>query len=280
MLLVPVSLVAAGCTSDSDDASTTTTEPAAAVGQLTVTASEYAFDLPPTAPVGATRLTLSNTGEEPHHAQVFKLNADATMDDVGAQLATGDPAALLEVGTFAGGTGTVNPGATSAADAVPVLEAGTYAFMCFVEDAEGVPHVAQGMLAPMEVTADPDATTSVETDGDIGLIDFGFRTTADVEGGTYEIVNEGEQPHELNIIRLADGATQDDVLAFFEGEPEGPPNFEPVGGMQALLPGPGGRQALAMDLEAGSYVFICFIPDFSDGVPHFVKGMIQTVEVS
>lgn len=33
------------------------------------------------------------------------------------------------------------------------------------------------------------------------------------------------------------------------------------------------------DIEAGEYVFVCFLPDANDGAPHFTKGMIQAVRV-
>jgi hypothetical protein len=47
------------------------------------------------------QLSLVNDGMEPHQVQLRKLNEGVTMDDVGAALATGNPGALLEIGSFA-----------------------------------------------------------------------------------------------------------------------------------------------------------------------------------
>lgn len=293
-LLAVLVLIATACGDDDDDPAavdeettstteegSTTTEGSTETAEMSVSASEYAFEVPETVPAGATRMALENTGNEPHHAQLFQLNADATMEDLQTQLATGDPFALLQVGTFTGGTGVVDPGGQSRAEAVPVLEESTYALMCFIEDPEGVPHVVKGMLQPFEVTADDAAATSVETEGEIGLVDFGFELPEEISGdGSYEVVNNGEQPHEANIVQLREEATADDVAAFFEGEPQGPPPFRSIGGMQALVPSPTGSQALRLDLDPGRYVLLCLIPDAADGVPHFQKGMIEEVEIS
>ena len=90
---------------------------------------------------------------ESHDAQLFSLYDDASVDDLAAALATGNPAAALQVGTFGGGPGLVSPGEESRADAIVDLTVGTYALLCFVEDANGEPHLANGMLHPFEVTS-------------------------------------------------------------------------------------------------------------------------------
>lgn len=244
----------------------------------------YAFELPASVESGATRLALTNTGGELHHAQLFRLNDDATMEDLGAQLATGDPTALLEVGVFDGGTGGVAPGGTSTADGVADLTEGSYAFMCFVENAEGVPHVAGGMLAPFQVTAAEEPVAMPEADAEVGLLDYAFDLPEELAGdAVLAVSNDSEsEPHELNILQLAPDATVDDVLGMFEAEapPDGPPPFTSVGGLNAILPG--ADSGLALDLEPGEYVFVCLIPSFAPenaGTPHAALGMVQQVTI-
>lgn len=238
---------------------------------------EYRFEIPDTVPEGPTRVELVNEGEEPHHAQVFRLDDDATMADLEAALATGEPAAALDVGTFAGGTALVSPGEQSSADAVLDLEPGDHALLCFVPDADGVPHLAHGMVHPFEVTATGEAPEPPATDGTVGLEDYRFDTPSTIAGDdTLAIQNRSDaEPHELVLARLDAGAGPQQVVdAIDRGEPVPATG---VGGMQALLPG--ATQRLQLDLRPGRYVLYCAIPA-PDGVPHVAKGMIQEVGIT
>jgi uncharacterized cupredoxin-like copper-binding protein len=223
---------------------------------------------------GPAQLNLVNEGMEPHHVQLLKLNEGVTMDDVGAALATGNPGALLEIGAFAGGTGLVDPGSESTADALVDLEEGTYVMLCFIEGPDGLPHVAKGMVEAFEVRpADGDAGELPEPDVTVNMIDFGFDANELPSSGVVELVNASEtQAHEMTLLRMAEGKTGQDVASFFEGEAPGPPPFSGVGGMQALMPG--ASQLLVLEeAEPGDYLMICLIPDPADGVPHAAKGM-------
>ena len=48
--------------------------------ELTIVASEYAFEVPEEIPAGTVSIRLENTGQEPHHAQLVRLNDGVTMD--------------------------------------------------------------------------------------------------------------------------------------------------------------------------------------------------------
>ena len=64
----------------------------------------------------------------------------------------------------------------------------------------------------------------------------------------------------------------DDVGAFF-ANPQGPPLFETMGGMQGLNKGAEGY--LHLDLTPGDYVMICHIPGPASGKPHAELGMVM-----
>lgn len=295
-----VALLAAGCGDDDDGddggaAESTTTVAPDDVGdelpEITVVAAEteadgaktYTFELPSDLTAGAASLNLSNAGSETHHAQVYRLGDDSTMDAVGAALMTENIPELLALGQFAGGTGVTDPGGDSPADAIVELEEGSYAMMCFLPDASGVPHLANGMVVPFEVgPAADDAAEAPEADLVVDAVDFGFSTNELPATGTIELANTSSvQIHELQLFKLADGATKEDVAAFFDDPASagGPPPFTSAGGMQALMPGASGR--VRMDLEPGAYAIVCLIPDPTDqGIPHYQKGMIADVTVS
>jgi len=230
---------------------------------------------------GPAQLNLVNEGMEPHHVQLLKLNEGVTMDDVGAALATGNPGALLQIGSFAGGTGVVDPGSESSADALVDLEEGTYVMLCFIAGPDGVPHLAKGMVEAFEVgPAEGETGELPEPDVTVNMVDFGYDADELPAAGVVEVVNASEaQAHEMTLLHLAEGKTGQDVAAYFEGGAQGPPPFSAIGGIQALMPG--SSQLLAIeDADPGEYLMICEIPDPADGVPHSRKGMAMPATVS
>lgn len=247
-------------------------------GQVAVTAVDFGFDLPDRLPAGPTRLSLSNDGAEPHHAQLARLADGVDEDTFRAALETTDDARIAEVAVFAGGTGVVVPGGTSEADGIVDLEEGTYALLCFIPGAaDGVPHYANGMVAFVDV--DPSDDTPVPSDDSpaISMGEYDFALPDDeLTAGTWTVTNDGGEPHEMNVLRLADGATLEDVLAAEPGG-EGPPPGLPVGGVNAIVPGTTAR--VSLDLPAGRYALVCYVPTFADGIPHVAKGMIREVTI-
>jgi hypothetical protein len=278
-LLASLSWGLAGCGGDDED------DPAA-VSELVVSTAggvdggspSYTFTMPDTVPPGPVRLVLDNTDDEAHHAQLFRLAPGATMDGLMAALATGDPAAALQHGTFEGGTALVDPGRRSRADAIVDLAAGDWAVICFVPGPDGLPHLAHGMVHPLAVTgAGPDPVPDVPTDGAVDLVDYAFGVPERLEAGaTVTLTNRSTaEPHEMVVAQLDEGAGIDEVLAAIAAG--GPPPARSVGGMQAILPGATARLQLGVD--PGRYVLLCEVPS-PDGVPHRAKGMIQEVTIT
>jgi len=88
-----------------------------------------------------------------------------------------------------------------------------------------------------------------------------------------EVRNDGDQTHEVELVRLAPGKSVHDVLAWVE-KPAGPPPGLPLGGVSPLARG--GVASFEVDLAPGHYYgMICFLPDTKDGKPHHEHGMIQ-----
>ena len=279
LALGPVGLACGG-----DDAADLASATGADVARLHVTAREDPgapmgdrdeFDMPDQVPAGAARLSVTNEGDEEHHAQLFRLEDGATVEELSDALATSGPAAAAVFGEFVGGTGLVAPGSESRADAVVELTPGTNVLLCLVPDSAGAPHLAHGMLRQFEVADTDDPPALPPADADVELVDYAFDLPDTIDGNAgLRITNAGSEPHEMIVLRLDDGATADDVAhALAEGAP--PPGTA-VGGMQALLPG--ATQQLQLDLEPGDYAVICHVPS-PDGTPHHVRGMIRQVTV-
>jgi plastocyanin len=252
--------------------------PAGGVQDLAITGTEYAFAGPASIPAGLTKVSLTNSGAEEHQAQVARLADGTTIDDLTAALAT-DEAAGIALLTLAGGPTGVQPGAVGSTTAN--LAPGAYVFLCFVPAADGIPHLAKGMIAPLEVT-EPAVEAEVPAgDSAVTLQDFAFVGLDTLTAGphTVTVTNAGPQPHEATIVELADGVAATDLIAMFTSTeaPSGPPPFTSVGGVAGIAANE--TVTMDVDLEAGNYAFLCFVPDPASGAPHAALGMIGALTV-
>lgn len=248
--------------------------------ETVVHAYDYSFDGPDAFETGLRRVTLENLGDEPHHLQFALLNDGVDMASFGEALATQGPGALSMV-TLTGGPGLILPGATTDT-LVDFALPGTYALLCFIETADGVPHLALGMVDALEVTGEPRAAAELDADVEVRMVDFAYTMPSSIPAGrtTWKVINDGPQPHELIVLELADGADFGTLMQHLaEHGEEGMPAM-PVGGAQGLSAGL--ASYLDWELEPGAYVAICFIPDPETGLPHLALGMAApfTVEAN
>lgn len=276
-LVATIALLLTAC-GDGDDAPVRVVaapdEPPARL--LTVDAADFSFAALESVEGGLVTIRLRNLGHEPHHAQLLRLNDGVTFEQFAQALPQGD-AALISLITPEGGPAPVEHGGT--AEVTLDLRPGNYLFACFLAGADGVPHLAKGMLKPLVVTAAPAAAATPAARETITLRDFAFTMPAQLPAGkhTYRVVNGGPQPHELVVARLAPGGTLADVSRFFTEPAAGPPPFTLVGGMQGLAPG--GSGFMTLDLTTGEYAAVCLIPDPATGKAHLHLGMIAPFSV-
>ena len=260
-----------------DSASTRSQAAAASPAVVNVTAKDFAFEAPAKVPAGLVSMQLVNQGGELHHAQVVKLEEGKTIADLGQALKKpGPPPAWVK---FVGGPNGVPPGKTS--NAAAVLEPGRYAYLCFIWGSDKVMHAAKGMVREFEVvdSASTAAREMPAADITINMLDYDFQPSQPLTPGrkTILVTNDGPQPHELALIKLAPGKTVADFAHWAEGGLKGPPPAEPIGGVVML--DKGARGTFTADLEPGEYGLICFVPDAKDGKPHLLHGMMKTIKV-
>ncbi|HMH57207.1 MAG TPA: hypothetical protein VK535_13190 [Gemmatimonadales bacterium] len=273
----------AGCRSDRAAAGTgtppaTATEaPKAAPAIVTVTATDFRFDAPATAPAGAVTIHLINHGKELHQVQLVKLEDGKTAADFAKALHTpGPPPSWIK---FVGGPNGIAPG--QEARATSVLAPGSYMYLCFIPSQDGVMHAAKGMVRPFEVTATSGAMAEAPAaDVTITLTDYAFDSSQPLTAGAHTILvkNAGPQAHEIVLLRLPPGKKAEDFGRWAETGMKGPPPAEPLGGVGFLDKGSEG--SFTADLTPGDYGFICFVPDAKDGKPHLAHGMMKTITVN
>ena len=247
--------------------------------EITIDAADYSFTAPEIVRTGWVLVNLTNSGQEPHHVQFLRLNDGVSLEDFEAALKQGEGPALAMTQQV-GGVGAIAPGIS--AQAVINLPAGEYAILCFIPSpADGTPHYAKGMIKGLTVQESSGGTAAEpEADLAIRLKDFTFDMPASLPAGptTIQVVNDGPEPHEWNILRLEEGKDLQDALQFLTA-PDGPPPFVPVGGMNGLDVGKTGY--VEFDFQPGMYVAICNIPSpKAEGHPHFTLGMVKQFAVA
>ncbi len=284
MMLATAAIAAAGCTAKDesaarpDSAGTTTAAapPTSSPNVVTVHAADFRFDAPDTIPAGVTTFRLVNDGETFHHMQLVRLDSAKTFADL--QQNMGKPGPAPKWAVFIGGPNAPDPKTES--NATLDLAAGNYALLCFVDVPGGVPHVAKGMAKGLTVTPSSGPSAALPTpDVVVTLSDYSFTLSKPLAAGkqTIEVRNTGPQVHEVELIRLAPGKTDKELLAWMQ-KPAGPPPGSGLGGIAGTAVGM--SLSFTADVTPGDYLLICFIPDAKDGKPHFMKGMMQTIKVS
>jgi hypothetical protein len=134
----------------------------------------------------------------------------------------------------------------------------------------GIPHSESDGLADGATTELDSSAAKV----DVKATEFTFVAGTVAAGKTsFVLTNEGKQTHYLGVVKLDDGVELADALASEDGAgvaAEWDSNLAAAGG---------DTEYLTVDLEPGSYGFVCFLPD-TDGTPHAFKGMAVPFTVS
>ncbi len=98
---------------------------------------------------------------------------------------------------------------------------------------------------------------------------------------TVKVQNVGDQPHLIDISKLPDGTTEDQVaatLGVFMGTPA-PDGIETLEELEldsiavSTDQSSGTTQWVSWDLQPGTYVAMCWVADRETGMPHAFMGM-------
>jgi len=242
-----------GADAATDTTATDTTEAAAEPAVFDVTSVDFGYELSTDeVPAGLVRVNQTNGGDEEHQVTLIRLDGGMTPDELVTTI-TEQGDGVLDPDIFAGGTNNVAPG--EANTALVNLEAADYVTYCFLPD-----HAQQGMIEPFTVTGEaPAEPVTVEATSTVGLHDFSFDVPEDFDGqGTVEVVNNGDQAHELTILDTEDQTGQ--------------------GGLAVTAPGTTGN--VDLNLAPGNYTFVCFVQDPESGDLHLQLGMEQSVTIT
>ncbi len=129
------------------------------------------------------------------------------------------------------------------------------------------------ILSALPSLGQDDHTVSIVAD------EYEFRGPDRILPGrtTIEIVNEGQELHHIQVVRLPPGKTPADFAAELKASPSKLPGWIIfAGGPNAVTPGAKARAT--MNLEPGDYLLLCMVPTHT-GAPHLSLGMVKSLQV-
>ncbi|HEX2281015.1 MAG TPA: hypothetical protein VHG52_04555 [Thermomicrobiales bacterium] len=277
--------------------------------ELRVRATDTAYEgLPTETPAGRYLLTLEAEAAEGAGLTFMRLPEGMSADDF-MSLLTGPPAASPEavMGTpgaeagppegeggdrppdwyfqteMAGGTGAFMGTAQAIIDLTP----GEWIAWAGFPDA---PQAPVGLTVTGEAGATPAAGAEPAADVTVTMFEYDFSVEGTLEPGShvFAVTNVGAQPHEMFMLRAPGPVTEEQVAQILEMEMQGatpapesgipnPETFFPAAAMSPLSMGKTGW--VPVNLEAGTYIMLCFVPDIESGMPHVYHGMYQVITV-
>jgi hypothetical protein len=283
MLVASLAALAAGSSPLGAQSAMTTSEhhspyPAPSGSNLvTVTAHDFALQMPDSIPAGLTTFRLLNDGKQSHHMEVVRLDSGKSGTEALSALIAAGRGVRPSWMHFVGGPNEMSPG--SASNATLVLEPGGYLAFCEIPGPDPKPHFTKGMVKAFTVTAPARDAALPPTDLTITMSEYSFSFSHAIASGHHVIAvkNSGSQPHMLVIHREAPGEGVREFLAWGE-DPKGKPQpGKGWGGVTTIAPG--ATVVFEEDFPPGRYFLICFTPDARDGKPHFAHGMLKEIEV-
>ena len=168
---------------------------------------------------GTVAITFKNTGQAPADLQLVSVEGDHSAEEVQAVVNSDEEESTIPDWIFAeGGVGTVAPGQSQTATVA--LGSGKYYAVGTVETED---EEADGPLVPpvaFEVTGSGKGSLP-KADATVTAKEYSFEVDGLKAGShTLKFDNAGEQLHHLIAAPMMDGATIEQVQAFFESEEE------------------------------------------------------------
>lgn len=246
---------------------------------VTIIARDFSYEAPDTIAGGMVTLKLVNEGPDLHHVQLLRLTDGKSYADLMSAMQSMTPGSAPPswIQDVAGPNSPVPGGEVSLTQE---LAPGNYAIVCFIDTPDKVPHVAKGMTRSLTVVppTEPSAAAPV-ADITVDMSDYAWSVSPELTAGKHviKLTNSSPQSHEMFIAQLAPGKSAADMMQWADTY-QGPPPGTPMGGISGMAPG--AEVYLQVDLPAGQYLLLCFLPDAKDGKPHIAHGMIRTITVS
>jgi len=157
---------------------------------------------------------------------------------------------------------------------------------------------SEAMQTPVEMTVigkagTPAAGAEPSAGATVTMFEYGFKLDGQLMPGPQllKVANVGAQPHFMILIQPNEPVTKEQVSMLLEAEMAGTPTADAAAAAGVSNPDEwefaeyagtismGASEWIATDLDPGTYVLVCFVPDIESGLPHAYLGMVDVVTV-
>jgi len=260
--------------------------------ELAITATADAFEgVPSETAAGRYVVTLTSAmgADASAGVEFLMLPEDVAFDDFLTQLTEsmeGPPEWYYQ--TYHAGGLASDPESTS--QGIFDLRPGTYVVWSAGDTEASQPPVEMtvtGEAATPAAAAEPAAGATVT------MFEYGFTIDGQLVLGPQllKVTNVGAQPHFMILIQPNEPVTKEQVGMLLEAEMAGTPTADAAAAAGVSNPDEwefaeyagtismGATEWIAADLESGTYILVCFVPDIASGMPHAYLGMVDVVSV-
>lgn len=243
---------------------------------LVVKAFDYTFQASDSIASGVVTVRLVNRGRIGHQVALARLDDSSSLARVMKTLVenkehTGGV-------RWSGGVESAIPGESS--ETTLALEPGRYVIVCAFDGDNGHPHMSMGMIRSLVVTAGATRAdmTLPATATTVRLSDYHMTVVGTLRTGRQlvRVENVGAHRHHLNLTRIRDNATLDDIMKW-DGKSQPAPLEDMSGGAAVLEPGQ--ASVISLNLQPGRYELACAMSNDSKSKPHYLLGMHDEVSV-
>jgi len=237
-----------------------------------IVATDAGFQAPDALAAGVRHIVFENRGSEIHEGMLVKLPKGMSADDYVAAVRKGS--LFPEGAVDYSGPGLTSPGRT--AEMWLRVDPGQYIIICWNKDHDKTTPVHSFTV---EEIGAPDDQPPKE-DVVLKLFDYRFELSRPLRKGTEVIRVEtpGPNMHEVDIYRLNEGSTVEDLKRWRKQHENGPAPAEALGG--ALDSHDIKRVVwLRKEFVPGRYVLHCEMPITNTKLTHDDVGMVREIEI-
>jgi hypothetical protein len=242
---------------------------------------DYAVSVPKEIEGGAVEVTLNNGGNRaPHAAQLIQLGAGHSFQEALPIINSQKPVPIPDWIRGYGGIGPVQPGHTGTATVE--LDEGHYVVQDDAENGSKTPPYTEFDVKGTNDADLPDTHASVTaaTTGE-GNPEYEWQSEG-LKAGANEITFDSQGDKALHILVAAPirgNATIEQVGQ--ELDSNAPPrSIDFQNATQTEVIDGGKKEVTTLNLRAGRYAFICFLPDRDEpDRPHYKEGLLKEVRI-